>query len=164
MTPIWENNNITSSFPFHFIFSFLLIFFLLLFLFWDRVTSIPNWSWTYYVAEVNLELLYLLPRPLERWDYRHARPYLVYIVLGIEPRASCMLSQYSTNWAIQLQKHNLKERPEFPNTNQACYIPPAFIVPEEGIEFSESEVTDGCVMSSGHWTRTWALWKRNRCF
>lgn len=39
------------------------------------------------MAEDSLELL---SPPPESWDYRHARPHPVYMVLWIEPMASCM--------------------------------------------------------------------------
>lgn len=48
----------------------------------------------------DLELLTLLPLPLQSWDYRHAPPCPVYAMLGTKPIASCILRKHSTKWAI----------------------------------------------------------------
>jgi hypothetical protein len=40
--------------------------------------------------------LVLLPPPPECWDYRGRAPHPAYAVLGIEPRALCMLGKHST--------------------------------------------------------------------
>lgn len=48
----------------------------------------------------DLELLTLLPLPLQSWDYRHAPPHPVYAMLGTKPIASCILCKHSTKWAI----------------------------------------------------------------
>jgi hypothetical protein len=45
---------------------------------------------------LNLGSPCLYPTP-KCWDYRHAPPFTVYIVLGIESRVSCNLDKYSTN-------------------------------------------------------------------
>lgn len=37
--------------------------------------------------------------PPKCWGYRYAWPYSIYVLLGIQMRALCMLSKYSTNWA-----------------------------------------------------------------
>jgi hypothetical protein len=60
--------------------------------------------------EAGLKLAIHLPQPPECWDYRCAPPQLVYVtcgflvfvcvcvcvVLGIKPRASCVLGKFST--------------------------------------------------------------------
>lgn len=46
---------------------------------WDRTLCVPGWPWTLYV------------------DYKHALPHLAYVLLGMEPRASCILSKHCTN-------------------------------------------------------------------
>lgn len=35
----------------------------------------------------------------ECWDHRHVLPHPVYVVLGIEPRTSCMVGKRSVNWS-----------------------------------------------------------------
>lgn len=44
------------------------------------------------VAKDDLELPILLQLPLQCWDYRNASPCPVYLVLRMEPRASCILA------------------------------------------------------------------------
>lgn len=39
------------------------------------------------------------PASLFLWDYRYVTPCPVYVVLGFEPRASCIRDKHSTNWA-----------------------------------------------------------------
>lgn len=56
----------------------------------------PDWPAPYLVAKDGLELLTLLSPP-ECWNYRHVPAPLVYIVLGIEPRALCAVSKYFTS-------------------------------------------------------------------
>lgn len=43
----------------------------------------------YYLTYYGIELLILLPPPLEFWDHRHAPP-----VLKVEPRAFRVLGKY----------------------------------------------------------------------
>lgn len=49
---------------------------------------IPGWLQTCYAAKSGLELLMLMPLPLECWDYSCAQPHLLHVMLGTEPRAS----------------------------------------------------------------------------
>lgn len=60
---------------------------------WFRVIS-PGWPLTPWVAKDSLDLI-LLPPVL---DYRRVSPYLVYNVLGIEPKALCILGTYCMNY------------------------------------------------------------------
>lgn len=52
-----------------------------------------------YVTEDNPELLILLPLLPKNWDHRHAlcTTRQVYVVLGVELRASCNLGNHSIN-------------------------------------------------------------------
>lgn len=49
-----------------------------------------------YVLKNDLELLIFLPLPSKCWDYKLVPPHLVYMVLRIEPRASCMVGEQCT--------------------------------------------------------------------
>lgn len=46
------------------------------------------------------ELLLLLFPPPKWWDWRYASLYLAYVLLGMESRASCMLSKHSPHWGL----------------------------------------------------------------
>lgn len=60
-----------------------------------------------HIAQASLELvaklalnsltLDLLPPPSKYWDYRNALVLLVYALLGLKPKALCLLGKYSTN-------------------------------------------------------------------
>lgn len=51
-----------------------------------------------HVAREDLEILRLLFPPSKCRDDRHTLPYPVYMVLGIEPRVSCVLGKPSIMW------------------------------------------------------------------
>lgn len=59
------------------------------------ISSIPSWPQTHYVTEFDLKLLNLLLYLLSVEGYSHAPPYLVYLVLRIEPRYSCESGKHS---------------------------------------------------------------------
>lgn len=65
--------------------------------FLERLLCSSGWPVTSYIAEYNLELLILLPLPLECWDHRDMVPCLVYAVLA-GARTQDFLHT-STNWA-----------------------------------------------------------------
>lgn len=65
--------------------------------FFEAVSCSPGWPPTWYVAEKDLELLTLLSPPPKCWNYRFVPPHPVYVVLGPEPRALCVLGKYSTS-------------------------------------------------------------------
>ena len=65
-------------------------------------THSTGWPGTCYVAKDDPEFLSLLSRPSESWPYRCVLLCLVYVVLGIDPRASCRLHQHSTHQAPSL--------------------------------------------------------------
>jgi hypothetical protein len=71
----------------------------LFFVSWEKVSCSPGWTPTCYVAEGDLELLIILPAPPRWWNGRQALAYIVYTVLMIKLRASCMLGKHSPNWA-----------------------------------------------------------------
>lgn len=48
-----------------------------------------------YVAEIDSEVLILLPPPLKSWDGRHAPPHPVSAMLGVEPRVLCVVGKHS---------------------------------------------------------------------
>jgi hypothetical protein len=56
-----------------------------------------GWPWIQYINKDILELLILLPQSSKGWNHRCVTLCLVYEVLGIEPRASCMLCKHSSN-------------------------------------------------------------------
>lgn len=67
-----------------------------------QVTGILDFF--FFLKQVLMYLMYgaddlelLLPPPLTGRDYRHVTPHLVYVVLGMKPRASCMLCNHSGN-------------------------------------------------------------------
>lgn len=68
----------------------MLVFDFLFVLFFDRISCSVGWLWASYVAKDDPEdeLLILLTPPL---------PYPVHAVLGIEPRAMCLLGKNSIN-------------------------------------------------------------------
>lgn len=58
----------------------------------NGVSCSLGWSGTGYTAEGNLELLILLPSLPKCW---------VYVMLGMEPRAACVVGQDCTSWAAR---------------------------------------------------------------
>lgn len=48
------------------------------------------------MAKDDLELLNLLSSPPKCWDPKHVLPHPVSLVLGVEPRISCMFGKHST--------------------------------------------------------------------
>lgn len=52
--------------------------------------------------EDNLELLTLLPVPLESWDNKQEPPHLTCRMLGTEPSTCFLLGKNSTTWAVIL--------------------------------------------------------------
>lgn len=67
----------------------------LFFSFSERVSCIPSWPSIIHVVEDDLAGLILLPPLLECWDYRKIPLRLLYAVLGIELRTSCMAGKHS---------------------------------------------------------------------
>lgn len=67
-------------------------------LFRDRVGCSPDWlEFSRCVSQGALKLLLPLPSAPECRDHRHAPPWPVYTVLGMKPRASCVLGKHSPN-------------------------------------------------------------------
>ena len=67
------------------------------------------WPQIQYWAEDNLELMILLPlpnTPLPNSGFT-GHTALVYVMLGMEPRNSCILDKHSTNWATEFQDYSL---------------------------------------------------------
>lgn len=62
-----------------------------------RTSCGSGWLLTHSVTEDNLRLLIFLPLCVESQDYRLVPTCLLFVVLGVEPRASCMLGQHFTN-------------------------------------------------------------------
>lgn len=65
----------------------------------DRASPIPGWLRTHCEVKDTFKRLILLPLCPDCRDYRHVPAHLVSAVLGIEPRAPCMLGRHSTNGA-----------------------------------------------------------------
>lgn len=63
----------------------------LLFYSWDRALCISDWPQTQHVAKNSCQLLIYLPLPSECRDSSCLAPLLVHGVLGMEPRALCLL-------------------------------------------------------------------------
>ena len=59
----------------------------------------PRLALNSYVVKAGLELLIVLPLPPLSSPYTAVPTQVVYVPLGIEPRASYMLGKYSTNCA-----------------------------------------------------------------
>lgn len=55
----------------------------------------PFWPASFYIAEDGLELISLLPLAPKVLDCRHAPAHSVYMVLGTDPRALCMLGKHA---------------------------------------------------------------------
>lgn len=67
--------------------------------FGERVSCIPGWLWTHYVAKDKPKLPIFLSLSPDCRNYRHVPLYLVSVVLGIEPWALYLLGRHSNNWA-----------------------------------------------------------------
>lgn len=115
----------------------------------DRVLCSSGCPKACYVARNDLELRILVSPSPTRWHYRGASPYLVYEMLGMEPRALSMLGKHSTH-RITL---NLLFKTNFVFilcvwcfawlyvcTPHACPVP-----------LENRRVTDSCQWSSGCW-------------
>lgn len=66
----------------------------------DRVLCSPGYPQTCCVSVDGLEFLTSLPPPPWCWDYRHAPPCVLYVVLRLEPGALCMAGKLSHNGAV----------------------------------------------------------------
>jgi hypothetical protein len=78
-----------------------------LFLFWGKVSCSPGWTQTCKWQRLNLNFLICLLIPPEHWDYPYVPPCLVSMVLGLEPKAVCMLtSTPPTELHLQPLKRN----------------------------------------------------------
>lgn len=59
---------------------------------------VPRLSSEFYIVDAGLELLVLLPLPSENAGIPDMpQPSLIYVPLGDEPQASCMLAKRATN-------------------------------------------------------------------
>lgn len=103
---LYLSHFILSSLPFLSFLSFPFISFL------DMASCSQSWPWDLYVAEDNPELLIFLLLLCEFWDYRGTLPhYLVYVLLGIEPKfhacqAGSLLSSISSSlWNFTVNKN-----------------------------------------------------------
>lgn len=64
------------------------------------------------VTDNDLELLILLPPPPKFWDYRHTSPHQAYVVLGHEPRASCIQGKHCTSYIFWSDSRSGEEKPK----------------------------------------------------
>lgn len=74
----------------------------------NRLSCSPNWLRTqtcYIVVKCNLDFRSVYPAPWK--DYRHASQGLIYAILEIEHRASCMLGKWSVKEIISLPRQGL---------------------------------------------------------
>lgn len=95
--------------------SFCELKFFIQFFFSKIISCSPRYPWTFYVVEEELELLILLPPPPKCRDFRYARRYLLYVVLGIKPRISCTLGKHFTDWAAShTQADSIRHHSESP--------------------------------------------------
>ena len=64
-------------------------------LFFQVVTCVSAWILTHKVSTDDLEHLRSQRLSPECQDFKHALPYLVFVVLGIKSRASCRSDKHS---------------------------------------------------------------------
>lgn len=57
----------------------------------------PGWPRTHYVTQEDLECVFLLPVPLQCWNYRHEPPHWFYLVLGWNPELHTCWAKSSIN-------------------------------------------------------------------
>lgn len=87
---------------------------------WDRDLYSSGWPWTPFVGRTALGYLVLLPLPYECQDHRHALPCLVYAVVGVKPRAWCMLGNDFTIWAPSLASWFTYSKRSFLKPSSVC--------------------------------------------
>lgn len=87
---------------------------------WDRDLHSSEWPWTPFVGRTALGYLVLLPLPYECQDHRHALPCLVYAVVGVKPRAWCMLGNDFTIWAPSLASWFTYSKRSFIKPSSVC--------------------------------------------
>lgn len=87
---------------------------------WDRDLHSSGWPWTPFVGRTALGYLVLLPLPYECQDHRHALPCLVYEVVGVKPRAWCMLGNDFTIWAPSLASWFTYSKRSFIKPSSVC--------------------------------------------
>lgn len=56
-----------------------------------RVSCSPGWPQAPHVAKDKFEFLIFMSLSPKCWDYRYVSSSIVYVMLGIEPKASCLL-------------------------------------------------------------------------
>lgn len=101
----------------------------------------------FHVAQNDPELLSLLLIPPKCWDYRHAPLHPVSWVLGMEPRASCILGKHSTNWATRPSREFSYPFTLMPWIHR--YLLPTVWLPRSGLLWAEqaSDSTEHCSLS-----------------
>lgn len=65
--------------------------------YFEMVSHILGWLWTYYVAKDGLELLNFQPLPPKSCEYRHVPPHPIYKILGTEPRSVVGIKPRASN-------------------------------------------------------------------
>lgn len=99
---------------------FTVFLFTYFFLIWSLIVfvCILGWSQLYYIAKHNPEFLILLIPPPECQDYQNLPPPCpVHVVLGIKPRAFCMLSKHAINGWATFPAPICKTLPEYSPSN-----------------------------------------------
>lgn len=65
---------------------------------WDRFSYTQGWPWIYLIGKDNLRFTVLVSSASKCWCDMSEPPFLIYVILGIEPTALCMLVTPITNW------------------------------------------------------------------
>lgn len=65
---------------------------------WDRFSYTQGWPWIYLIGKDNLRFTVLVSPTSKCWYDMSEPPFLIYVILGIEPTALCMLVTPITNW------------------------------------------------------------------